>query len=176
MNDRLQYEYRTGIGTDIHKLVSDRPLLLGGVQVPFELGLLGHSDGDVVLHAVMDAVLGAAGLGDIGSLFPDTDSQWKDANSSDLLYEVREYVKQYNWQVVNLDVIIHTQLPKLEPYKGQMKREIAGLLETDFANVNIKAKTNEGLDAVGEGRAIAATAAVLMRRRIKRTLQYLDTD
>jgi 2-C-methyl-D-erythritol 2,4-cyclodiphosphate synthase len=121
-----QYEYRTGIGTDIHKLVSERPLLLGGVQVPFELGLLGHSDGDVVLHAVIDAILGATGQGDVGTLFPDTDPQWKDA--------------------------------------------IAGLLETDFANVNIKAKTNEGLDAVGEGRAIACTASVLMRRRIKRTL------
>ena len=170
MSDGLQYEYRTGIGTDIHKLVSDRPLLLGGIQVPFELGLLGHSDGDAVLHAVIDAVLGAAGLGDIGTLFPDTDPQWKDANSRDLVLEVREYVKQYDWQVVNLDVIIHAQLPTLGPYKGQIKREIAGLLETDFANVNIKAKTNEGLDAVGEGRAIACTAMVLMRRRIKRTL------
>jgi len=170
VSDGLQYEYRTGIGTDIHKLVSERPLLLGGVQVPFELGLLGYSDGDVVLHAVIDAVLGAAGLGDIGTLFPDTDPQWKDANSRDLLFEVREYVKQYEWHVVNLDVIIHAQLPKLGPYKGQIKREIAGLLETDFANVNIKAKTNEGLDAVGEGRAIACTAMVLLRRRIKRTL------
>ncbi|MDH4202809.1 MAG: 2-C-methyl-D-erythritol 2,4-cyclodiphosphate synthase [Phycisphaerae bacterium] len=165
-----QYEYRTGIGTDIHKLVSERPLLLGGVQVPFELGLLGHSDGDVVLHAVIDAILGATGQGDVGTLFPDTDPQWKDANSRDLLFEVREYVKQYDWQVVNLDVIIHAQLPKMGPYKGQIKRQIAGLLETDFANVNIKAKTNEGLDAVGEGRAIACTASVLMRRRIKRTL------
>jgi 2-C-methyl-D-erythritol 2,4-cyclodiphosphate synthase len=170
VSDGLQYEYRTGIGTDIHKLVSDRPLLLGGVQVPFELGLLGHSDGDVVLHAVVDAILGAAGQGDIGTLFPDTDPQWKDANSRDLLFEVREYVKQYDWRVVNLDVIIHAQLPKLGRYKGQIKREIAGLLETDFANVNIKAKTNEGLDAVGEGRAIACTAVVLLRRRIKRTL------
>ena len=170
MNDGLQYEYRTGIGTDSHRLVSDRPLMLGGVQVPFELGLLGHSDGDVVLHAVIDAILGASGQGDIGTLFPDTDPQWKDADSSNLLFEVREYVKQFHWEVVNLDVIIHAQLPKLGPYKGQIKREIAGLLETDFANVNIKAKTNEGLDAVGEGRAIACTAMVLLRRRIKRTL------
>jgi 2-C-methyl-D-erythritol 2,4-cyclodiphosphate synthase len=170
VNDGLQYEYRTGIGTDIHRLVSDRPLLLGGVQVPFELGLLGHSDGDVVLHAVIDAILGAAGLGDIGMLFPDTDPQWKDANSCDLVLEVREHVKQHHWQVVNLDVIIHAQLPKLGPYKGQIKCEVAGLLETDFANVNIKAKTNEGLDAVGEGRAIACTAMVLMRRRLRRTL------
>jgi len=170
VNDGLQYEYRTGIGTDIHRFAPERKLVLGGVQVPYELGLLAHSDGDVVLHAVIDAILGAAGLGDIGMLFPDTDPQWKDANSCDLVLEVREYVKQYDWQVVNLDVIIHAQLPKLGPYKGQIKREIAGLLETDFANVNIKAKTNEGLDAVGEGRAIACTAMVLMRRRLKRTL------
>ena len=165
--DAVQYEYRTGIGTDIHKLVSERPLLLGGVQVPFELGLLGHSDGDVVLHAVIDAVLGAAGLGDIGTLFPDTDPQWKDADSGELVLQVREYCKQYLWEVVNLDVIIHAESPKLAAYKGQIKRQIAGLLETDFANVNIKAKTNEGLDAVGEGRAIACTTTVLLKRRLK---------
>ena len=165
--DAVQYEYRTGIGTDIHKLVSDRPLLLGGVQIPFELGLLGHSDGDVVLHAVIDAVLGAAGLGDIGTLFPDTDPQWKDVDSQQLVLQVREYYKQHHWEVVNLDVIVHAESPKLAPYKGQIKRQIAGLLETDFANVNIKAKTNEGLDAVGEGRAIACTTTVLLRRRLK---------
>jgi len=168
--DTPQYEYRTGIGTDIHKLVSGRPLLLGGVQVPFELGLLGHSDGDVVLHAVIDAVLGAAGLGDIGMLFPDTDPQWKDIDSTDLVLLVREQYQKAHCEVVNLDVIIHAQLPKLASYKGQMKRRISGLLETDFANVNIKAKTNEGLDAVGEGRAIACTTTVLLRRRLKRRL------
>ena len=165
--DAVQYEYRTGIGTDIHKLVSDRPLLLGGVQVPFELGLLGHSDGDVVLHAVIDAVLGAAALGDIGTLFPDTDPQLKDIDSQQLVLQVRELVQEHHWEVVNLDVIVHAQSPKLGPYKGQIKRQIAGLLETDFANVNIKAKTNEGLDAVGEGRAIACTTTVLLQRRLK---------
>ena len=169
-SDGLQYEYRTGIGTDIHQLIADRPLMLGGIQVPFNLGLLAHSDGDVVLHAVIDAVLGAAALGDIGTLFPDTDPEWKDADSGELVIRVREQIRQHHWEVVNLDVIIHAQQPKLEAYKGQIKREIAGLLETDFANVNIKAKTNEGLDAVGEGRAIASTAMVLLRRRIKRTL------
>jgi len=170
MNDGLQYEYRTGIGTDIHRFQAERPLMLGGIQVPFELGLLGHSDGDVVLHAVIDAVLGAAGMGDIGTLFPDTDDEWKDADSAELLMQVRERCQQVRWEVVNLDVIIHAQMPKLMPYKGQIKRQIAGLLETDFANVNIKAKTNEGLDAVGEGRAIACTSMVLLRRRLKRTL------
>ena len=168
--DGLQYEYRTGIGTDIHQLIADRPLMLGGVQVPFEMGLLAHSDGDVVLHAVMDAVLGATGQGDIGMLFPDTDSQWQDADSRDLTLRVREKFKKDRWEVVNLDVIIHAQAPKLGVYKGQMTRAIAGLLDTDFANVNIKAKTNEGLDAVGEGKAIAATVSVLLKRKIKRTL------
>ena len=164
----VQYEYRIGIGTDIHQLIADRPLMLGGVKIPFHVGLLAHSDGDVVLHAVIDAVLGAAGLGDIGTLFPDSDPQWKDADSAELVMQVREQFKQTRWEVVNLDVIIHAQQPQLAPYKGQMKRQIAGLLETDFANVNIKAKTNEGLDAVGEGRAIACTAMVLLRRRLRR--------
>lgn len=170
MSDGLQYEYRTGIGTDIHRLVAERPLFLGGIQVPFDQGLLGHSDGDVVLHAVMDAILGATGLGDIGMHFPDTDPDWKDADSADLMLRVREKYKMDRWEIVNLDIIIHAQLPKLDPYKGQIRRQIAGLLETDFSNVNIKAKTNEGLDAVGQGLAIASTVSVLLRRRLKRTL------
>ena len=165
--DTVQYEYRTGIGTDIHQLVPKRPLMLGGCEVPYELGLLGHSDGDVVLHAVMDAVLGACGDGDIGMLFPDTDPQWQDADSKDLTLRVREKMKKDHWEIVNIDVIIHAQAPKLGSYKGQMKRAIAGLLDADFARVNIKAKTNEGLDAVGQGHAIAATVVVLLRRRIK---------
>ena len=169
-SDGLQYEYRTGIGTDIHQLIAERPLMLGGIHVPFELGLLAHSDGDVVLHAVIDALLGATGLGDIGTLFPDTEPAWKGIESSELVLRTREQIKIHRWEVVNLDVTIHAEQPKLGAYKGQIKREIAGLLETDFANVNIKAKTNEGLDAVGEGRAIASTAMVLLRRRIKRTL------
>jgi 2-C-methyl-D-erythritol 2,4-cyclodiphosphate synthase len=164
--DTLQYEYRTGIGTDIHRLVPERPLVLGGVVIPFALGLLGHSDGDVVLHAVMDAVLGAIGQGDIGMMFPDTDMQWLDADSRDLTLRVREKFKKDRWEVVNVDVIVHAQAPKLGTYKGQIKRAVAGLLDTNFSNVNIKAKTNEGLDAVGEGKAIAATVSVLLRRRV----------
>ncbi len=162
----MQYEYRTGIGTDIHRLVPERPLVLGGVVIPFALGLLGHSDGDVVLHAVMDAVLGAIGQGDIGMMFPDTDMQWLDADSRDLTLRVREKFKKDRWEVVNVDVIVHAQAPKLGTYKGQIKRAVAGLLDTNFSNVNIKAKTNEGLDAVGEGKAIAATVSVLLRRRV----------
>ncbi len=162
-----QYDYRSGIGTDIHRLVPERKLVLGGIEIPFELGLLGHSDGDAVLHAVTDAILGAAGLGDIGMMFPDTDPQWKDADSAELLKQVVCKVSQQGWEIVNVDLIVHAQLPKLGPYRGQMKRRIAEVLEMDFANVNIKAKTNEGLDAVGECRAIAATAITMLRRKVK---------
>lgn len=166
----LEYEYRTGIGTDIHRLVAERKLILGGVEVPFPLGLLGHSDGDVVLHAVIDAILGAAGMGDIGGLFPDTDAELKDVDSGKLVRAVRELVEDKRWEVVNVDVTVHAEEPKLGAFKGYMKRSIAELLGIDFVNVNVKAKTNEGLDAVGEGKAMAATGAVLLRRRLKRTL------
>ena len=161
------YEYRTGIGTDIHRLVPDRPLILGGVQIPYELGLLGHSDADAALHAVIDALLGAAGLGDIGTFFPDTDPQWKDADSSELTMRVREQIQTHHWEVVNADLVIHVERPRLGPYKGQMRRAVAGLLETDFANVNVKAKTGEGLGPVGLGQAIETTAIVLLRRPVK---------
>jgi 2-C-methyl-D-erythritol 2,4-cyclodiphosphate synthase len=164
------YEYRTGIGTDIHRLVSGRDLVLGGVLVPHLSGLVGHSDGDVVLHAVMDALLGAAAMGDIGALFPDTDQEWKDADSRELLLIVKDLLNDKNWEVVNVDLTVHAEEPKLGPFKGQMKRSISGILEIDFSHVNVKAKTNEGLGEIGTGLAMAATAAVLLRRRIKRTL------
>ena len=163
----ITYEYRSGIGTDIHRLAPDRRLMLGGVHIPFPLGLLGHSDGDVVLHAVIDALLGAAGLGDIGMMFPDTDPQWKDADSSELFLRVREHLKKYRWQLVNADIIIHAELPKLGPHKGQIRRSVADLLDTDFANVNIKAKTAEGLGPVGRAEAIEVTCVVLLKRRVK---------
>lgn len=166
----IHYEYRTGIGTDIHRLVENRPLIIGGIEIPCPLGLLGHSDGDVLLHAIIDAILGATGLGDIGTHFPDTDPEWLDANSRQLLVITNDAVKEKRWEVVNLDTIIHAEQPKLAPFKGQMKRAIAELLHVDFSDVNIKAKTNEGLDAIGTGQAIAATANILLRRRIKRTL------
>ncbi len=161
------YDYRSGIGTDIHRLVPDRPLMLGGVHIPFPLGLLGHSDGDAVLHAVIDALLGAAGLGDIGTCFPDTDPQWKDAASGDLVLLVRDQIQKHHWQVVNIDLVIHAEQPKLGPYKGQIRRSVAGLIDIDFANVNVKAKTAEGLGPVGQGAAIATDAIILLKRRIK---------
>ena len=163
-------EFRVGVGTDIHRLAEGRKLMLGGVQVPFAMGLLGHSDGDAVLHAVVDALLGAAGMGDIGTFFPDTDPQWKDADSKGFLLTVKEKLAEKKWEVVNVDVTIHAEQPRLELFKGQIKRVIAGLLGIDFNAVNIKAKTNEGLGEIGEGTAIAATAIALIRKKTKRTL------
>ena len=162
-------EYRTGIGTDIHRVVDGRKLMLCGVCVPYPAGLAGHSDGDVALHAVIDALLGAAGMGDIGTWFPDTDPQWKDADSKGLLFIIREHLEEKQWQVVNVDLIIHAEEPKLGPFKGQMQRAVAGLLDIDFTSVNVKAKTNEGLGDVGAGDAIAATATALLRKKRKRT-------
>jgi len=164
------HEYRTGIGTDIHKVVEGGKLMLGGIHVPYPAGLAGHSDGDVALHAVIDALLGAAGLGDIGTLFPDTDPKFKDADSKELLLDVKEQLEENRWTVVNIDLTIHAEQPKLQKFKGQMKRCIAGLLGIDFTAVNVKAKTNEGLGEIGAGDAIAATAAALLKRKYKRTL------
>ena len=163
-------EYRTGIGTDIHRIVEGRKLMLGGVYVPYPAGLAGHSDGDVGLHAVIDALLGASGMGDIGTLFPDTDPHWKDADSKELLFVVKERLEEKRWEVVNIDLIIHAEQPRLEPVKGQMKRCIAGLLGIDFTAVNVKAKTNEELGDVGAGEAMAATAIALLKKKKRRTL------
>jgi 2-C-methyl-D-erythritol 2,4-cyclodiphosphate synthase len=168
--ERRNGEYRTGIGTDIHRIVEGRKLMLCGVYVPYPAGLAGHSDGDVGLHAVIDALLGASAMGDIGTLFPDTQPRWKDADSKELLYVVKEKLQEKQWEVVNIDLIIHTEQPKLEPVKGQMKRCVAGLLGIDFTAVNVKAKTNEGLGDIGAGEAMAATAIVLLKKKKRRTL------
>ena len=170
MIEEHDHEYRTGIGTDIHRMVADKKLMLGGIYVPYPAGLLGHSDGDVALHAIIDALLGAAGLGDIGTLFPDTDPKFKDADSKGLLLDIKGRLDEKRWVVVNVDLIIHAEEPRLEPVKAQMKRCIASLLGIDFTAVNVKAKTNEGLGEIGTGQAIAATATVLLKRKYKRTL------
>jgi 2-C-methyl-D-erythritol 2,4-cyclodiphosphate synthase len=162
--------YRIGIGTDIHRIVEGRKLMLCGVYVPYPAGLAGHSDGDVGLHAVIDALLGASGMGDIGTLFPDTDPALKDVDSKELLLIVKEQLEEKKWEVVNVDLIIHTEEPKLTPVKGQMQRCIAGLLGIDFTAVNVKAKTNEGLGEIGAGQAMAATATALLRKKRRRTL------
>ena len=164
----LRYEYRTGIGTDIHRLVEGRALMLAGLHVPSAMGLLGHSDGDVAVHAIIDALMGAAAMGDIGDAFPDTDPKYKDADSKELLGRVKEMLAETKWEVVNVDLIIHAEHPRLGQFKGQMKRCIADLLDIDFVVVNVKAKTSEGLGDIGEGTAIAATATAMLRRKIKR--------
>ena len=170
MIEEHDHEYRAGIGTDIHRLVEGRKLMLGGVSVPYPAGLAGYSDSDVALHAVIDALLGAAGMDDIGTLFPDTDPRCKDADSKEFLVVVKEMLEKKRWEVVNVDLIIHAEEPRLESVKAQIKRCIAGLLGIDFTAVNIKAKTNEGLGDIGAGRAIAATATALLKRKYKRTL------
>lgn len=170
MIEEREHDYRTGIGTDIHRIVEGRKLMLGGVYVPYPAGLAGHSDGDVALHAIIDALLGASGMGDIGTLFPDTDPRWKDVDSKELLFIVKGKLEEKQWEVVNIDLIIHTEQPRLEPVKGQIKRCIAGLLEIDFTAVNVKAKTNEQLGEIGAGEAMASTAIVLLKKKKKRTL------
>ena len=170
MIEEHDHEYRTGIGTDIHRLIEGRKLMLCGVHVPYPAGLAGHSDGDVGLHATIDALLGAAGMGDIGMLFPDTDPKFKDADSKGLLLDVKELLEEKRWTVVNIDLTIHAQEPRLEPNKAQMKRGIASLLGIDFNAVNVKAKTSEGFGETGSSEAIAATAIALLRKKIKRTL------
>ncbi len=154
---------RVGIGYDIHPLVEGRKLMLGGLHIPHAKGLQGHSDGDGLLHAITDALLGAAGLGDIGELFPDTDPDFKDADSGTLLKAAFEQVKRRGYEVENIDCNIIAQSPKLKPFKSQMEARIAGLLEIETRRVNVKAKTNEGLDAVGRKEAIATQAVVLLR-------------
>jgi 2-C-methyl-D-erythritol 2,4-cyclodiphosphate synthase len=164
VRSEFNYEYRTGIGTDLHRFGPDKPLVLGGIEVPYALGLISHSDGDVVLHAVIDALLGAAAMGDIGTLFPDTNEQFKDADSRKFVAIVRELLAEKKWEVVNIDLTVHAEQPRLEKFKGQMKRAIAELLEIDFNNVNVKAKSNEGIGEIGAANAIATTAIALIRR------------
>src|SRR4051794_10642858 len=151
---------RVGIGHDTHRLAEGRPLILGGVRIEYARGLVGHSDADVVLHAVTDALLGAAGLGDIGEHFPDTDPRWKGADSARLLAEVVRQVRLEGWSVVNLDVTVHAQEPRLGPHKPALRENIARLLGVDLSCVNVKAKTGEHVGPVGRGEAITSDAAV----------------
>lgn len=159
------FAFRIGQGFDVHALVEERPLILGGVTIAHTHGLQGHSDADALLHAVTDALLGAAGLGDIGRLFPDTDPQYKGADSRVLLREAYQRVLASGWQLVNLDATIHAQAPKIGPYAPAMIKNIALDLGVQVTEINIKAKTNEGLGHVGRKEGIAANVIVLLRRR-----------
>lgn len=157
-------EHKIGIGYDIHKLVHGRRLVLGGVEIPHDKGLLGHSDGDALLHAIADALLGALGLGDIGKHFPDTDPKFKDADSKRLLAEVLSLVRKAGYAPVNTDANIIAERPKFAGYIGVMRECIAKILEMPPDSVSVKARTNEGLDAVGRGEAIATQAVVLLKK------------
>ena len=153
---------RVGIGYDLHKLVQGRDLLLGGVRIPFEKGLLGHSDADVLFHATCDALLGAAGLGDIGRHFPDTDPQFKDIPSDVLVTRTLQMIRDKGFAVNNVDATILAEAPKLAPYHHSMEANLARLLLCDPACVNVKATTTEGVGVIGRGEAIAAMCVVTL--------------
>ena len=153
---------RIGEGWDVHALVTGRPLVIGGITIPYDKGLLGHSDADVLLHAITDALLGAAGLGDIGRHFPDTDARFRGADSAVLLAEAMARVRAAGWAVVNLDSTVIAQAPKLAPHIEAMCERIAQVLQLQRSQVNVKAKTAEKMGPVGEGRSIEARAVVLL--------------
>ena len=155
---------RIGHGYDVHRLVEGRKLILGGVEIPFEKGLDGHSDADVLVHAVMDALLGAAALGDIGKLFPDNDDAYLGADSVELLKKVRDVLQEHGWKLSNLDATVIAQRPKLAPYIDTMRKRIADALKTDAENVSVKATTEERLGFTGSGEGIAAHAVCLIER------------
>jgi 2-C-methyl-D-erythritol 4-phosphate cytidylyltransferase / 2-C-methyl-D-erythritol 2,4-cyclodiphosphate synthase len=155
---------RVGTGYDLHRLVEGRVLVLGGIAVPFERGALGHSDADVVCHSATDAILGAAAMGDIGRHFPDTDPRWKDASSVDLLRRATDVVRAAGFEVVNVDVTVVLERPKIRGYVDAMRQSVARAIGVEIGAVSIKGKTNEGVDAVGRGEAIAAHATAMLRR------------
>ncbi|EMI10882.1 MAG: 2-C-methyl-D-erythritol 2,4-cyclodiphosphate synthase [Anoxybacillus sp.] len=156
--------YRIGQGFDVHQFAEGRPLIIGGIHIPYEKGLLGHSDADVLLHAIADACLGAIGQGDIGKHFPDTDDAYKDADSALLLQRVWSLVRQHGYALVNVDCTIIAQKPKMAPYIANMQKRIAELLEGDVSQVNVKATTTEKLGFTGREEGIAAQAVVLLQK------------
>jgi 2-C-methyl-D-erythritol 2,4-cyclodiphosphate synthase len=157
--------FRIGFGNDIHRLVAGKPLILGGVTIPAEKGAEGHSDADALLHAVTDAILGALALGDIGTHFSDKNERWKDANSLIFLNEAVRMMKEKNFAVVNLDLTVSLEKPKLRPHIETMRQNLAKSLEIDVDWVSVKAKTGEGLDAIGELRAVKAEAVILLKQK-----------
>ena len=163
---------RIGTGYDVHRLTADRKLILGGVDIPYEKGLLGHSDADVLLHAIMDALLGAAGLGDIGRHFPDSNPQYAGISSLKLLERVNELLQQEHYILGNVDATIIAQRPKLAPYIDQMKKNIADTLKVEESQINVKATTEEGLGFTGAGEGIAAQAVALLQT----AYDYMDDN
>ncbi len=155
---------RIGMGTDLHRLGPDRPLLLGGIEIEHDSGLIGHSDADVLLHAVTDALLGAAALGDIGQMFPDTDEANRDRDSAEMLAAANQAVRGAGWRICNLDCVVEAQRPKLSPYRLQICHRLAQILQIDTDRVGLKAKTGEGLGPVGREEAIGAQCVVLLEQ------------
>lgn len=153
---------RIGIGYDIHRLIPDKPLVLGGIRIPYEKGLDAHSDGDVLLHAVADAILGAAALGDIGVHFPDSDPKYKGISSTKILTRVNDIVSEKGYRINNVDSVIVTETPKINPFSGKMRDKIAKILNIDKTRVSVKATTNEKTGGIGRGEAIASYAAVTL--------------
>jgi 2-C-methyl-D-erythritol 2,4-cyclodiphosphate synthase len=156
---------RIGIGYDIHKLVPDRPLVLGGVNVPHSAGLQGHSDADALIHSICDAILGALAEGDIGMRFPDTDPKYKDISSKELLRDVKALMEEKGFEVSNLDCVVVAEEPKITPYRGKMIEAISGILQIPSDLVSVKAKTSEGMGEIGRGEAIAAHSIVLLSKK-----------
>lgn len=159
--------FRIGQGYDTHQLVKGRRLVLGGEEIPSELGLLGHSDADVLLHALGDALLGAVGLGDLGTLFPPSDPKWKDADSTHLVREILYRVRDEGFTVVNCDLTLIAEAPRIDPFRDRIRRRIADLLEVPIPRVGLKATTNERLGAIGRGEGVAALAVVLVESRAR---------
>lgn len=155
-------DLRIGHGYDVHRLVEGRPLILGGVTIPYERGLLGHSDADVLAHAVMDALLGAAALGDIGGMFPDSDERWRGADSLHLLEQVAARLAENGWEIGNVDATVLAQAPKLAPYIPEMRRRLANAMGIDAAQVSVKATTEEHLSFTGAGEGMACHAVALL--------------
>ncbi len=155
---------RIGIGYDVHRLVEGRKLIIGGVDIPYEKGLLGHSDADVLAHAVMDALLGALGKGDVGELFPPSDGKWKDADSMKLLAKVAFTMQQDGYFLENLDAIVVAERPKMATYRGHMRENLARVLHSQVSRVNVKFTTTEGTGPEGEGKTISAKAALLLTK------------
>lgn len=156
--------FRVGIGHDTHRTIAGRPLWVGGLEIPADFGLDGHSDADVLLHAVTDAILGAAGLGDIGEWFPDTAAEFAGADSAELLERVMSEIASRQWRVVNVDCIVFAERPKLSPYKRGIAARIAELLQVESSTVNVKAKTGERVGPIGRGEAITAQAVVMLEQ------------
>ncbi|MDE2119646.1 MAG: 2-C-methyl-D-erythritol 2,4-cyclodiphosphate synthase [Betaproteobacteria bacterium] len=161
------YHYRVGLGEDVHALVPGRRLVLGGVTIPHRAGLLGHSDADALLHAIIDALVGAAGLGDIGTLFPDDDPRFAGADSRELLREAVRRVREAGWEPVNVDATVRAQAPRLAAHRAAMQASIAQVLDIEPDRVNVKAKTSERLGFVGREEGIATSAVCLLRRGVR---------